>query len=79
MLGGSILQGAGLLPQELHFVSPAHAEIGDSLLPEHEPIERRPPDEDAIRYWYDQETAKEQARSERNLRKIDLRFQEQWP
>ncbi|MFO7595102.1 MAG: hypothetical protein R6W92_02020, partial [Desulfocurvibacter africanus] len=37
------------------------------------------PDEDAIRYWYDQETAKEQARSERNLRKIDLRFQEQWP
>jgi hypothetical protein len=79
MLGGGILQDIGLLPQELHFVSSANAEIGDSLLPEHEPIERRPPDEDAIRHWYEQEAAKEQARNERNLQKIDLRFQEQWP
>ncbi|MEG6549317.1 hypothetical protein V6C53_03640 [Desulfocurvibacter africanus] len=79
MLGGGILQYTGLLPQELQFVSPVHAEIGDSLLPVQEPIKRRPPDQDAIQYWYDQETAKEQARNERNLRKIDLRFQEQWP
>lgn len=79
ILGGGILQYTGLLPQGLQVVSPAQAEIGDSLLPEHEPIERRPPDEDAIRHWYEQEAAKEQDRYERNLRKIDLRFQEQWP
>jgi hypothetical protein len=79
MLGSGILQDTGLLPSEPHLVSLAYATAGDSLLPKHEPIERRPPDEDAIQHWYEEELGKEQARNERNLRKIDLRFQEQWP
>lgn len=79
MLGGSVIPDSDLPPSWLRLAPPAHALIGEDLLPRHEPIERRPPDEEAIRHWYEEEISKAQADNERNLRKIDMRFQEQWP
>ncbi len=78
MLGVGFVPDAGMLPALLSPTT-ALAVAGDSLLPRPERIERKPPDRNEIQYWYEGEIAKEQARYERNLRKIDLRFQEQWP
>lgn len=79
MLGGGIAPDSDLTPSWLRLVTPSHAVIGQDLLPKPEPIERRPLDEEAIQHWYEEELSKAQADNERNLQKIDSRFQEQWP
>ncbi len=83
LLGSGQSWNAGLFPGWPSFVATAHALgpiVGYSRLPADEPPEPRlPVDAQAVERWYEHEVAKEQARGEFNLERIELRFPERWP